>query len=62
LKICGIALLCLFYVLKKWPQRGSNSAVRLFRHPIPDAMWQELKAEGLLAEEAPVPDNQEKSQ
>jgi len=30
---------------------------RLFRHPIPDAVWQELKAEGLLAEEAPVPNN-----
>ncbi len=29
---------------------------RLFRHPIPNNMWQELKAEGLLAEEAPVPD------
>jgi D-threo-aldose 1-dehydrogenase len=30
---------------------------RLFCHPIPDDMWQELKAEGLLAEEAPVPKN-----
>ncbi len=30
---------------------------RLFRHPIPDEMWQELKTEGLLAEEAPVPVN-----
>ena len=29
---------------------------RLFRHPIPKDMWQELKAEGLLAEEAPVLD------
>jgi len=28
---------------------------RLFRHPIPAAMWQELKSEGLLAEAAPVP-------
>ncbi|CAB1077605.1 L-fuco-beta-pyranose dehydrogenase (EC [Olavius algarvensis Delta 1 endosymbiont] len=28
---------------------------RLFRHPIPAAMWQELKTEGLLAEAAPVP-------
>ncbi len=42
---------------------GVRSAVefeeneRLFRHPIPNAMWQELKTEGLLAEEAPVPVN-----
>ena len=35
---------------------------RLFRHQIPDDMWQELKAEGLLAEEVPVPNNEEKSQ
>jgi D-threo-aldose 1-dehydrogenase len=35
---------------------------RLFRHPIPDAMWQELKAEGLLTEAAPVPNNEEESQ
>jgi len=35
---------------------------RLFRHPIPDDMWQELKAEGLLAEAAPVPKNEEKTQ
>ena len=32
---------------------------RLFRHPIPDAMWQELKSEGLMAEEAPVPESEE---
>jgi D-threo-aldose 1-dehydrogenase len=30
---------------------------RLFRHPIPDDLWAELKAEGLLAEDAPVPTN-----
>jgi D-threo-aldose 1-dehydrogenase len=35
---------------------------RLFRHSIPDDMWQELKAEGVLAEEVPVPNNEEKSQ
>jgi hypothetical protein len=35
---------------------------RLFRHPIPDDMWQELKAEGLLAEEVPLPSNEEKTQ
>jgi D-threo-aldose 1-dehydrogenase len=29
----------------------------LFRHSIPGAMWQELKAKGLLVEETPVPDN-----
>jgi D-threo-aldose 1-dehydrogenase len=29
---------------------------RLFRLPISKDMWQELKAENLLAEEAPVPD------
>jgi len=32
----------------------------LFRQPIPDDLWSELKAEGLLAEEAPVPKNEEK--
>lgn len=35
---------------------------RLFRLPIPNDMWQELKAEGLLTEEAPVPDREENSQ
>ncbi len=29
--------------------------VSLFRHPIPEALWTELKTERLLAEEAPVP-------
>lgn len=29
--------------------------VRMFRTQIPPALWQELRAEGLLAEEAPVP-------
>ncbi len=29
--------------------------VRLFRHPIPEALWTELKAEGLLAEGVPTP-------
>jgi len=32
---------------------------RLFRLPIPDDMWRDLKTEGLLAEEAPVPTNEE---
>lgn len=32
---------------------------RLFRMPIPDDLWAELKAEGLLAQEAPVPTNKE---
>lgn len=32
---------------------------RLFRHSIPDALWEELKAEGLLAQEAPVPGKKE---
>jgi D-threo-aldose 1-dehydrogenase len=27
---------------------------RLFRHPIPDVMWQVLESEGLPAGEAPV--------
>ncbi|MCG8508694.1 MAG: aldo/keto reductase [Rhodospirillales bacterium] len=34
---------------------------RLFRFSIPDDMWAELKSEGLLAEEAPVPTNKEKA-
>jgi D-threo-aldose 1-dehydrogenase len=29
--------------------------VATFRHPIPDALWQELKAEGLLRPDAPTP-------
>ncbi|MBA2451372.1 MAG: aldo/keto reductase [Chloroflexi bacterium] len=29
--------------------------VRMFRFPIPSDLWQELRAEGLLPEEAPVP-------
>ena len=29
--------------------------VELFRHPIPVALWAELKQEGLLREDAPVP-------
>lgn len=32
---------------------------RLFRLPIPDDLWKELKFEGLLAEEAPVPTEKE---
>ncbi len=32
---------------------------RLFRLSIPDDLWADLKAEGLLAEEAPVPTNKE---
>lgn len=28
---------------------------RMFRYPVPDALWQDLKAEGLLPVEAPVP-------
>jgi len=35
---------------------------QLFRHPIFDAIMQELKAEGLLTAEAPVPNNEEKPQ
>jgi D-threo-aldose 1-dehydrogenase len=29
--------------------------VDAFRHPIPSQLWQELKAEGLLREDAPTP-------
>jgi D-threo-aldose 1-dehydrogenase len=29
--------------------------VAAFRHPIPSALWDELKAEGLLRPDAPVP-------
>jgi D-threo-aldose 1-dehydrogenase len=29
--------------------------VRMFEHPIPQGLWQELKADGLLPETAPVP-------
>ena len=32
-----------------------DANVRLLRRPIPPAFWQELKAEGLLSAEAPVP-------
>jgi D-threo-aldose 1-dehydrogenase len=32
---------------------------RLFRQPIPNELWRDLKTEGLLAEEAPVPNNEE---
>jgi D-threo-aldose 1-dehydrogenase len=31
--------------------------VAMFRHAIPDDLWQELKAEGLLPEAAPVPES-----
>lgn len=30
--------------------------VRMFSHPIPSAFWRELRSEGLLPDEAPVPD------
>ena len=32
---------------------------RLFRQPIPNELWRELKTEGLLAEEVPVPNREE---
>ena len=35
---------------------------RLFRQTIPNDMWRELKAAGLLAEAVPVPDTEEKRQ
>ena len=36
--------------------------VATFRHPIPADLWAELKAEGLLREEAPVPAEEDASQ
>ena len=33
-----------------------NENVFYFNQPIPSALWQELKFEGLLAEDAPVPE------
>ena len=29
--------------------------VRMFQHPVPAALWEDLKAEGLLPAEAPTP-------
>ncbi|RKN41296.1 aldo/keto reductase [Streptomyces hoynatensis] len=33
----------------------AEDALRMFRHPVPAALWEELRAEGLLPAEAPVP-------
>jgi len=41
---------------------GSRSAAELdenvdmFEHPVPASLWRDLKAEGLLAEQVPTPD------
>jgi D-threo-aldose 1-dehydrogenase len=32
-----------------------EAALSLYRHPIPPALWQDLKAQGLLRSDAPVP-------
>jgi D-threo-aldose 1-dehydrogenase len=32
-----------------------DDALAMFAHPIPDALWHDLKRAGLLAEEAPTP-------
>ena len=32
-----------------------QSNVEIFEHPIPTDLWSELKAEGLLREDAPTP-------
>lgn len=32
-----------------------RDTVEQSRHPVPDALWDELRAEGLLAPETPVP-------
>jgi D-threo-aldose 1-dehydrogenase len=36
------------------PEHVQTNA-RLLRHPIPSDLWAELKAEGLLREDAPTP-------
>ncbi len=36
-----------------------KSSVELFNHPIPDSLWSDLKNEGLLDKEAPVPTSEE---
>ncbi|MGW0712047.1 aldo/keto reductase [Streptomyces sp. NPDC002643] len=38
-----------------------RDAARLMRQPIPDALWDELRAEGLLAQDTPVPQSKEPS-
>jgi D-threo-aldose 1-dehydrogenase len=40
-------------------QAQFNQTVELFNHPIPDSLWSDLKNEGLLDQEAPVPSCEE---